>query len=104
MFEDDNRNPFMPGDTLPKPNTGDILYIRRMEINEEMPSRVRVVYTHDSLAESWDPIGEHAWSMHDTNDAVGFKGRWYAIVENPECEEDGEWAIASYEALAYVQP
>jgi hypothetical protein len=101
MFEDDTKNPFMPGDTLPKPEPGDVLYLRDMEINKGITRRVQVLWTHDSLAESWDPVGEHAWTQRDLNDAVGFKGRWYAIVSS--LEDDGEdWSIASYEALAYV--
>jgi hypothetical protein len=96
MFEDDTRNPFMPGDDLPKPKPGDVLVIRRMEINAETPDRIRVVRVHDTLAESWDPVGECAWMQHDINDIAGFKGHWYAI-----CEADGdEWYAASYEVAA----
>ncbi len=100
-FEDDNRNPFMPGDDLPKPNIGDRISIRRMEVNADMPGNVTVVQVHDSLAESWDPVGEAAWQQHDVNDIVGFKGHWYAICED---DNDDEWTIASYEAAAIVPP
>lgn len=100
-FEDDTRNPFMPGDDLPKPDEGDILVIRRMEINQDMQEKVTVCTTHDSLAESWDPVGEAAWQQHDVNDAVGFKGHWYAIVVD---DDDGEWSVASYEVAAIEKP
>lgn len=97
-FEDDTRNPFMPGDDIPKPKEGDILVIRRMEVNADMPEKVKVRYVHDSLAESWDPIGEAAWMQRDVNDIVGFKGHWYAIVVGPTDEDD--WTVASYEVAA----
>jgi hypothetical protein len=99
MFDDDTRNPFMPGDDLQKPEPGDILVIRRMEINQDMPDKVKVVYTHDSLAESWDPIGEAAWMQRDVNDMVGFKGHWYAITVSFD-DNDGQWPVASYEVAA----
>jgi len=98
-FDDDTRNPFMPGDDLPKPEPGDKLVIRRMEINAGMPDQVTVVVTHDSLAEDWDPVGEAAWMQHDANDSVGFKGRWYAIALD---DDDGEWSVASYEVAAII--
>jgi hypothetical protein len=99
MFEDDIRNPFMPGDDLPKPDEGDIVVIRRMEVNADMPARVKVIQTFDSLAESWDPIGEAAWMQHDVNDIVGFKGHWYAITVELD-DADEEWPVASYEVAA----
>lgn len=100
-FDDDTRNPFMPGDDLPKPDEGDILVIRRMEINSEMPDKVTVWQTHDSLAESWDPVGEAAWQQHDVNDTVGFKGRWYALVTDSQGDD---WTVASYEVAAIEKP
>jgi hypothetical protein len=100
-FDDDTRNPFMPGDDLPIPNEGDTLILRRMKVNEEMQDRVTVLYTHDTLAESWDPVGEAAWQQRDVNDDVGFKGHWYAIVED---KFGDEWSVASYEVAAIEKP
>jgi len=97
-FEDDIRNPFMPGDDLPKPKIGDVLVLRDMEINETYPRQMRVVDTHDNLGESWDPVGEEAWMQHDMNDIAGFKGHWYAICEQVEqLEVSDSYVVASYE-------
>jgi len=102
-FDDDLRNPFMEGDDLPKPEQDDYLILRQMEINEGVPSNlVRVLEVHDSLAESWDPVGEAAWQQHDTNDAAGFKGHWYAIVCGVVDPLDGDWSVGSYEVEKIV--
>jgi hypothetical protein len=100
-FEDDTRNPFMDGDDLPKPDEGDILVLRKMEVNSSMGGNVLVFITHDSLAESWDPVGENAWTQHDVNDAEGFKGHWYAIVT--DLIEEACWSVGSYEVERIVK-
>jgi len=96
MFKDDTRNPFMPGDDLPKPEQGDTLILRRMETTVDMPGRLVVTRTHDNLAESWDPTGEDAWGQHDVNDSVGYKGHWYAYGMS----SDDEHLVASYEVAS----
>jgi|SRR5215831_17781169 len=98
-FEDDTRNPFMPGDDLPKPEQGDILVLRRLESTADMPGRLIVTRTHDNLGESWDPTGEDAWGQQDVNDVVGFKGHWYAygLAENDDVDEH---LVASYEVAS----
>ena len=93
MFDDDTRNPFDPNDNLPKPSIGDVLVLKPAE---EMPSRLIVTGTHDDLAESWDPSGEDAWTMHDVNNAAGYKGHWYAYGNLPNGDDDGH-VVASYE-------
>ena len=54
----------------------------------------RVVSVFNSLDESWDPFGEHAWSQMDHNTETGKTGEWYVIVELFEGET---LSLASYE-------
>jgi len=102
-FEDDNRNPFMPGDDLPRPEQGDTLILRRLESTSSMPGKLIVTRTHGSLGESWDPTGEDAWGQHDMNDAAGFKGHWYAYGMGGDPEDPDEYLVASYEVASVVR-
>lgn len=95
MFED-SPQPFDPHDNLPKPKVGDIVYLKLMEGTEGIPMMLRVEHIWDSLAESWDPIGEHAWKMRDRNEDIGWRGHWYALAVDPQNDAD-EWVVASYE-------
>lgn len=95
MFED-SKQPFLPGDDLPKPKPGDTLILKEMEINVDQPKRVRVISTYDTLAESWDPVGENAWTQHDLNNDFGHRGHWYAVVHDPSYELE-TWSVASWE-------
>jgi len=101
-FEDDTRNPFMPGDDLRKPLMGEILILRKMESTAEMPQRLIVTQTHDNLGESWDPTGEDAWAMHDVNDVNRFKGHWYAygMADDGDPDNLDEHVVASYEVAS----
>ena len=96
-FEDDTRNPFMPGDDLPKPEQGDIMYLRKMGTTEDIPNKLIVTITRDNLGESWDPMGEDAWGQQDMNDIAGFKGHWYAYGMSDDSKYEDEYLVASYE-------
>jgi hypothetical protein len=98
---EDSKQPFMLGDSMPKPDEGDILILKPnpQHPNEDLPTRVKVLYTWDSLAESWDPVGETAWAQHEVNDLMGYRGRWYALVCEP-LDDTVSWSVASYEVAS----
>ena len=82
-----------------KPKEGDIVRVTNPTDSlgdEHAPTEWKVIQVHDSLDESWDPYGEHAWSQGDHDKMVGKKGKWYVICEtdNPG---DGTCSFASYE-------
>jgi len=97
-FEDDTRNPFDPNDIVPKPRVGDVIILKPSEHarSEGWPRRIVVEQVHDNLGESWDPTGEDAWTMHEVNDAAGFKGHWYAYGID-EGDRGDPYLVASYE-------
>lgn len=96
MFED-SPEPFDPRDELPKPKVDDILILKDIPaINSENAKEVRVEIVWDSLAESWDPVGEAAWTQREVNEQVGFRGHWYAYVSTTN-DEYGSWSVASWE-------
>jgi len=100
-FADSDR-PFKEGDEQPKPEEGDVLIIHDWAANGgAIPRRVQVHCVFDSLAESWDPFGEHAWAQHDVNNDWGYRGHWYAIVYQPN-DEGETWSVASYEVEEVV--
>jgi len=58
-------------------------------------TELTVIAVHDSLEESWDPMGEHAWSQSDADRVAGKTGEWYVIVETPHPGES--LSLGSYE-------
>jgi len=94
VFED-SPEPFDPNDNLPKPEIGAWLTLCVPLATDLCLSAGRVTRTRDSLAEDWGSEGEAAWAMRDANEAAGFRGKWYAEIE----DEDGieSEIVASYE-------
>jgi hypothetical protein len=97
MFED-SPEPFDPKDNLVKPAEGDVLILKNIpEVQtSELDRRVVVHCVWDTLAESWDPFGEHAWTQHELNQQYGSRGHWYALVYVPG-DEGETWSVASWE-------
>ena len=82
---------------MDKPKVGDkIRALETSDLYEDWGDQeLTVLMVFDSLDESWDPMGEHAWSQRDVDEETGKTGDWYVIVET---QHSGETlSLGSYE-------